>query len=180
MGARQKNESGWIPCGLIAGLLCKWQVTGIWENNSILNVVCLQLFLLCPEMNWWSSCLLQQVKQQSFITSSVKRALLVGKCNLSTPSSLYLRPEIEREVLYVSVSIPKAAHMPCAALHCGIPLSDYCLPLSLSSLWAPPPHPHPCIPTQSMCFKQSGNGNIPPLICAHTHSHSFYAVAHGG
>lgn len=29
-----------------------------------------------------------------------------------------------------------------------------------------PPH----IPTQSMCFKQSGNGNIPLLIHAHTYS----------
>lgn len=96
-----------------------------------------------------------------------------------TPTRLYsaplFRPVIEREIFSVSVPLPvrralSRVYRPCAAgLRCGIPLSDYRLSLS--------PHPPPSaaplplhIPTQSMCFKQTGNGNIPLHTCTHTYS----------
>lgn len=82
---------------------------------------------------------------------------------------------IVKSFLSVSLSLCTRPIVVCKdhvlAYHCGIPLSYYRLHPSPDPPTAAflPLH----IPTQPMCFKQSGNGNIPPLIHAHTDTYSF-------
>lgn len=71
-------------------------------------------------------------------------------------------------LVFVSMSWPTAQTMCWSALW-DTPLRLLPLPLSPDPPFAAPP---PNIPTPFMCFKQSGNGNIPLLIHAHTHTHT--------
>lgn len=80
-----------------------------------------------------------------------------GQCRNTVPAALWS-----------CLAPPPSQPLPCVlGLQWSVPtmcwLAWWDLPLRLQ----PPLH----IPSQSMCFKQRGNGTVPPLIHAHTHAH---------